>query len=102
VFASGFIAVTPDAAGECVMTLGDRSCEGIVVTSDAPSRFAARFPSLSDALLFVELEGAAPNGFHVGFWLSTYGLNETTVGELERSLDEVVTRLVAPEVAATL
>jgi len=63
---------------------------------------ASRFRSLGDALLFIETEGTAPSGFHVGFWLSTFGLDADTVRELQRSLDEVVTKLVEPGVAATL
>jgi hypothetical protein len=30
-----------------------------------------RFPSLSDALLFIEMEGKKDR-FHVGYWLSVY------------------------------
>ena len=108
-FSSGLLAVeqagasgAQNARDQCVLSLGDRSFDGVVEMSEAPFRFAARFPSLSDALLFIELEGAAPNGFHVGFWLSTYGVDEATAAELQRSLDAVVARLVEPGVAATL
>ena len=48
------------------------------------------------------LEGAAPENFNVGFWLSTYGVEPHLVNELQRSLDDAVTRLVEPTVAATL
>ena len=103
-FASGLMAVgTPaNAAAACTMTLGTRSLDGIVETSEAPFRFAARFPSLSDALLFIELEGSAATSFHVGFWLSTYGVAQDVVDELQHSLDDAVTKLVEPLVSATL
>jgi len=71
-----------------------RSFDAVGQTSDPPFRFAARLPSLDDALLFIELEAGAPSGFHAGFWLSTYGLPNDTVAELQRALDETVTRLV--------
>jgi uncharacterized protein YndB with AHSA1/START domain len=100
-FTSGFIALTNDTK-QCVLTLGERSFDGVVEMFEGPSRFAARFPSLADAILFIELEGAAPTGFHVGFWLSTFGLDAETVSDLQRSLDEVVTKLAEPAMAATL
>jgi len=102
-FTSGFLsASTTGDSQRCVLRLGEQSFDGVVETSEAPFRLAARFPSLEDALLFVELEGAAPVNFHVGFWLSTYGVEPRLVSELQRSLDDVVTRLVEPAVAATL
>ena len=36
----------------------------------------------NDALLFIEIEGGAPSGFHAGFWLSTYGLPNDAVAAL--------------------
>ena len=102
-FASGLLAVSTAGEGDqCTLTLGDRSFDGLVTMSEAPYRLAARFPSLADALLFVELEGAAPENFHVGVWLSTYGVEPHVVSELQRTLDDVVTRLIEPTVAATL
>ena len=101
-FTSGFITVTGGDPRQCVLTLGERSFDGVVEMSEAPFRFAARFPSLGDALLFIEPEGVAPTGFHVGFWLSTFGLDADTVRELQRSLDDIVTKIVEPAVAATL
>lgn len=101
-FTSGLLSSAPGRADQCTLTLGEHSFGGIVETSDAPFRFAARFPSLADALLFVELEGAAPNDFHAGFWLSTYGVDPALVDELQRSLDDVVSKFVEPPVVATL
>ena len=101
-FSSALIATPANDSNECTLTLGDTAYGGVVQTSEAPFRFAARFPSLADALLFIELEGAKPANFNVGFWLSTYGVDATTVSELQRSLDEAVARLVEPGVAATL
>jgi uncharacterized protein YndB with AHSA1/START domain len=94
-FAGGVLAVADAPAGQvCTLTMGELTAEGGVATFDPPSRFAARFPSLNDALLFVELEGSSPTGFHAGFWLSTYGLDSARVAELQQSLDETVSGLI--------
>lgn len=37
-----------------------------------------------------------------GFWRSTYGVDEHTVTELQRSMSVAVAKLVEPSVAATL
>lgn len=47
--------------------------------------FAATLPDLDDAVLFVELEGR-----HVGVWLSTYGVDDPRVQELQTALDQRV------------
>ena len=52
--------------------------EGSVLTNFP----AATLPDLDDSILFVELEGG-----HVGFWLSTYSLDDETVRELQTALD---------------
>ena len=103
-FASGLLAVPESGAASdapCTVTLGG-PFDAVLQTCDAPYRFAARLPALEDALLFIELEGGAPIEFHAGFWLSTYGLPADTVTELQRALDDTVTRLAEPAVAATL
>ena len=33
---------------------------------------AIRLPDLTDSVLFIELEGCAPESFHTGWWLSVY------------------------------
>lgn len=103
-FSSGLI-VTKAGSSEpdvCTLTLGQRSFDAFVETRDISARFAARIPDLADSLLFIELEGGAPTGYHVGFWLSTYGLAPKLTAQLQQSLDETVAKLVEPEVAATL
>jgi len=103
-FTTGLISTGgsgPRIGEPCTLTLG-RAYEAVVQTVDVPSRFAARIPSLDDALLFIELEGAAPKDFHAGFWLSSYGLDPATATDLQRALDEAVARLVEPKVAAAL
>jgi uncharacterized protein YndB with AHSA1/START domain len=103
-FTAGLLALaagSPDAK-DFTLTLGERSLAGVVETSESPFRFAARLPSLSDALLFIELEGTAPTNFDVGFWLSTYGVDEKTVAALQQSLADAVEKLVEPSVPATL
>jgi hypothetical protein len=94
-FTSGLIGASSadsSAGASCTITLG-RAFDAVVQTSDPPFRFAARIPSLEDALLFIELEGGVPSGFHAGFWLSTYGLSNDTVMQLQGALDETVARL---------
>lgn len=44
--------------------------------------FAATIPELDDSLFFVEVEGP-----HVGFWLSTYGMDDDRVEALQAALD---------------
>jgi uncharacterized protein YndB with AHSA1/START domain len=103
-FSAGLVATETngDDATSCTLRLGSRAFTGVVRESVAEKRFSARFPALADALLFIELEGAAPSGFHAGFWLSTYGVADETIGDLQRSLDDVVATLVDPGVAAGL
>jgi uncharacterized protein YndB with AHSA1/START domain len=50
-----------------------------------PYNFAATIASLNDAVLFVEME---PGGEveHCGIWLSTYGLPDDQVDEIERQM----------------
>ena len=90
------------AVGEpCTLTLG-QTFDAVIQTADIPFRFAARVPSLDDALLFIELEGGAQQNFHAGFWLSTYGVAPGTASDLQQALDATVARLAEPTVAATL
>jgi uncharacterized protein YndB with AHSA1/START domain len=95
-FASGMLTLHQNGTepATCTLALGSRSFAGIDVTFDSPARFSARFPSLEDALLFIECEGSSPDGFHVGFWLSTYGVDEATVADLQRSLEAAVASAV--------
>lgn len=104
VFSSGLLVAETngDDAARCTLTLGSRVLTGVVRESVAEKRFSARLPSLADALLFIELEGSAASGFHAGFWLSTYGVDDETVGDLQRSLDDVVASLVDPGVVPAL
>jgi hypothetical protein len=101
IFSSGLVTLSDDRA-RCRLTLGGQVFDGVVETLDAERRFAATVSSLSDALLFIELEGSKPDKFHVGFWLSTYGVDAATTDALQRSVTEQVGKLVEPEVTATL
>jgi hypothetical protein len=103
-FASGVVTVESSAVDPkpCTLVLGSHVLDGIVETLKAQSSLAARFTSLADALLFIELEGSAPSGFHVGFWLSTYGVDEATVADLQQSLDSTVAALIEPWTTAAL
>ena len=95
-FASALVSVEWSAVDPkpCTLVLGSHVLQGVVETFRARSSLAARFASLADALLFIELEGSASSGFHVGFWLSTYGVDEATVADLQQSLDATVAALI--------
>jgi uncharacterized protein YndB with AHSA1/START domain len=54
---------------------------------------AAAVPDWNDGLLFVELEPGRER-FHIGVWLSLYGVPEATRKALDQSLDTTLTRLV--------
>ena len=95
IFDGGLVAVDGE---QCMLTLGAVRSRGIVAILESPARFAARFPELDDALLFIELEGSRP-GFHAGFWLSTYGLAPDRVAALQEAMSHAVNecvRRVAP------
>jgi len=49
-----------------------------------PIHFAAVFPDLNDAILFLEFEPGTT--FHLGVWLSLYGVEEEQALQLETSL----------------
>ena len=60
----------------------DRARPAEVVSMRESYHFAATLPDLDDSVFFVELEGR-----HIGFWLSTYGVDESRVNELQGVLD---------------
>lgn len=70
------------AAGSGAEILVDRARPAQVVTARPGHHFAATLPDLDDSVFFVELEGR-----HIGFWLSTYGIEEDRVAELQSALD---------------
>ncbi len=53
-----------------------------VVSVREGHHFAATLPDLDDSVLFVELEGK-----NVGFWLSTYRVDEAKAAQLQAALD---------------
>ena len=53
-----------------------------VVSEREGYHFAATLPELDDSAFFVELEGT-----HVGLWLSTYGMDDDRVAQLQNALD---------------
>ncbi|HEX6053333.1 MAG TPA: SRPBCC domain-containing protein [Gemmatimonadaceae bacterium] len=90
IFDHGLVSVDGE---QCTLTLGTISARGVVAILDPPARFAARFPELEHALLFIELEGSKP-GFHAGFWLSTYGLAPDRGAALQEALTHAVQECV--------
>lgn len=53
-----------------------------IVSARVGHHFTCTVPDLDDSIFFVELEGA-----HIGFWLSTYGVEVSRVSELQKALD---------------
>jgi uncharacterized protein YndB with AHSA1/START domain len=76
------------AGRDFVTDLGERQV-GTVISTRPGHHFAGILPGLEQSLLFVELEGK-----HVGFWLSTYGLEADRVAGLQAALDACVERTV--------
>lgn len=70
------------AVGSATGILVDRARPAQVISARPGHHFAATLPDLGDSVFFVELEG-----HHIGFWLSTYGMDEDRVAELQSALD---------------
>jgi uncharacterized protein YndB with AHSA1/START domain len=78
----GAALIEDDSPADITVVL-DQEYAATVVSARRGYHFAATLPHLDDSAFFVELEGN-----HIGFWLSTYGIDETRVDALQRSLDE--------------
>ncbi len=63
---------------------------GILKQVRHPIHFAAVFPDLNHAVLFLEFEPGAT--FHLGVWLSLYGVEEQQARRLEASLTTTLAR----------
>ena len=70
--------------------------EGSVLHHRPGFTFAGTLEELNDALLFLEME-PGPDVWHAGIWISTYGVADDLVAELQRTLDERVARLFPAE-----
>jgi uncharacterized protein YndB with AHSA1/START domain len=77
------------AAGQPFTTHLDGLHEGTVVSARPGRHFAGVLPGLDQSVLFVEFEGR-----HVGFWLSTYGLEPSRSAALQDALDERIGGIV--------
>jgi len=51
---------------------GGPTSNGVVELVVPGGGLAIRLPDLTDAVLFIELEGSNPEKFHTGWWLSVY------------------------------
>lgn len=80
------VAATVGGGGEVVL---DRSREASLVSQRPGYHYAATLPDLDDGILFVELEGR-----HVGVWISTYGLDDARVAQLQGALDVRVAEIL--------
>ena len=78
---SALIGLATGPAGDVDLML-DQIRAARVVSEREQYHFAATLPDLDDSIFFVELEGT-----HVGLWLSTYGMEDERVEELQRALD---------------
>lgn len=75
------------------VNLGE-SVTGEVVLAPAGA-LVARLPDLNDAVLFFELEPGGPQ-YHLGAWLSTYGLPPSRVEALRAGLSRFLDGLAPP------
>ena len=96
--AAAVTGVTPTAVNG--LKVGDRvrlafdggpSANGIIELVVPTKGLAIRFPELTDAVLFIELEGGNPEKFHTGWWLSVYDAGRAK--ELEGPATQTFTRI---------
>ncbi len=78
----------PPTTGEPVTLWSGHT--GILKQVRHPIHFAAVFPDLNHAVLFLEFEPGAT--FHLGVWLSLYGVEEQQARRLEASLTTTLAR----------
>lgn len=69
----------------------DRTRTAEVVSQRVGHHWTATLPDLDQSVFFVEIEGP-----HVGFWLSTYDMDEARTATLQKALDERVEAALAP------
>lgn len=86
-------AAEPVPGRGVTVRLGGREMEGEVVHGRRDHALAVRLPALGDSLLFAELEGSAPP-WHLGLWLSTWGLTDAARRPLRSTLDEVASAVL--------
>ena len=79
--ANALIGLSAGPGGEVDLVL-DQSRSAQIVSQREAYHFAATIPELDDSVFFVELEGK-----HVGLWLSTYGMENDRVEQLQGALD---------------
>jgi uncharacterized protein YndB with AHSA1/START domain len=71
----------------------DGANAGTVQIRKEPRAFAATIESLNDGLMFVEMEAGSPD-WHVGTWLSVYGLPDEKVSALQSALDSLMDAVI--------
>jgi uncharacterized protein YndB with AHSA1/START domain len=74
------------------LSLGGERFDGTAVQRKQPAHFAGTLPALNDGVLFLELEPGET--WHLGLWLSTYGLPVERVEELQKNVDGLMDRLL--------
>jgi uncharacterized protein YndB with AHSA1/START domain len=85
------LGIDPDAAeGDAyTLTLGDERLSGTIVQRKRPYHFAGTLPDVNDGLLFIEFEPGQKK-WHLGFWLSTYDVEDARVQELQAKVDAAI------------
>lgn len=81
--------------GKVRLPLGDEPHRGTVVMARPSRHLAAQFPSLDDAVLFVELESGKED-WHCGTYLSTYGLAPDRLTRLRTDFQDFLDRILSP------
>jgi uncharacterized protein YndB with AHSA1/START domain len=87
----GGLGIDPDASegAAFTVTLGDERLSGTIVQWNPPHHFAGTLPDVNEGLLFIEFEPGQKK-WHLGFWLSTYDVDESRVQELQAKVDAAV------------
>jgi uncharacterized protein YndB with AHSA1/START domain len=88
---AALIGTAAGAGARTAEVVLDRARPAEVVSQRAGHHWAGTLPDLDQSILFVELEG-----HHVGFWLSTYDMDEARTTALQKALDSRVEAALAP------
>ena len=86
----------PRAGSVAHLRLGDSRLAFEVQHVQWPTHIWGRLPGLNGALLLVEMEPGRTGAFSTGFWLSTYGLDQNRLGEIQAGLHALADAVFGP------
>jgi uncharacterized protein YndB with AHSA1/START domain len=89
------LGIDPDASEGDAFTLAldEERLSGTIVQRKPPYHFAGTLPGVNEGLLFIEFEPGQKK-WHLGFWLSTYDVDDARAQELQASVDAAVPAVV--------